>query len=86
MAPALHGWAFDVAPPPPCALEEVPEFQIAIFQCVVCLGNPYSLGICVQLYDHLDLPTLQQIHELYKERVHFIVPFDESNVPPQRLN
>ena len=31
-------------------------------------------------YDHLDLPTLQQIHELRGERVHFIVPLGKLQV------
>lgn len=34
-------------------------------------------------YDHLDLPTLQQIHELRGERVHFLVPLGEH--PPSLL-
>jgi hypothetical protein len=28
-------------------------------------------------YDHMDLPTLQQIHELCGEHVHFLVPLGE---------
>jgi len=33
-------------------------------------------------YDHMDLPTLQQIHELCGEHVHFLVPLGEFSFHP----
>ncbi|KAH9177195.1 hypothetical protein EDB89DRAFT_1517853 [Lactarius sanguifluus] len=35
------------------------------------------INIEYRSYDHLDLPTLQQIHELRGNRVHFVVPLGE---------
>jgi len=42
-------------------------------------------------YDHLDLPTLQQIHDLRGEDVHFLVPlgnktwFEETGIPTSHV-
>ena len=42
-------------------------------------------------YDHLDLPTLQQIHDLRGENVHFLVPlgnkmwFEETGIPTSQV-
>lgn len=47
---------------------------------VSILSAPVSLYKYIYIvasYDHLDLPTLQQIHELRGERVHFLVPLGE---------
>ena len=66
--------------PPPCVLEELPEFQFVVYshnQCVVRLATLTPLRVYIFSYDHLDLPTLQRIHELRGERVHFIVPLGE---------
>ena len=42
-------------------------------------------------YDHLDLPTLQQIYHLRGENVHFLVPlgnkawFEETGIPTSQV-
>jgi hypothetical protein len=62
----------------------VPVRSIRITSVFFCLLR----GVCVPSrfmkikyysYGHLDLPTLQQIHELHGERVHFLVPLGEPH-------
>ncbi|KAH9954713.1 beta-lactamase superfamily domain-containing protein [Russula dissimulans] len=63
--------------PPPCTVAELPEFQYVVYSH--------------NHYDHLDLPTLLQIHELYAGRVHFLVPlgnkkwFEECEIPSSQV-
>ena len=68
-------------------LVELPEFQFVVYshnQCVLRPGERLSsllteeISIYICSYDDLDLPTLQQIHDLCGERVHFLVPLGES--------
>ncbi|KIJ36543.1 hypothetical protein M422DRAFT_261108 [Sphaerobolus stellatus SS14] len=46
--------------PPPCSLEELPEFHF-----VVTSHNHY---------DHLDWPTIEKMYQLRGSKVHFLVP------------
>ena len=48
--------------PPPCILEELPEFQFVVYshnQCVVRLAILNPSKSILYSYDHLDLPILQ---------------------------
>ena len=59
--------------------------------------SPRNLPLCnpvksqIYTYDHLDLPTLQQIHDLCGENVHFLVPlgnktwFKETGIPTSQV-
>ena len=59
--------------------------------------SPRNLPLCspvksqIYTYDHLDLPTLQQIHDLCGKNVHFLVPlgnetwFEETGVPTSQV-
>jgi hypothetical protein len=57
----------------------------SVFFCLLRDDRPVSLykKLKYRSYDHLDLPTLQQIHELRGERVHFLVPLGE---PPSNIH
>ena len=74
--------------PPPCTLTELPEFQFVVYshnQCVLSLCESLSVFNArpkiTCSYDHLDLPTLQQIHTLRRQYVHFLVPLGQFLYP-----
>jgi hypothetical protein len=74
--------------PPPCTLTELPEFQFVVYshnQCVLSLCESLPVFIArpkiTCSYDHLDLPTLQQIHALRRQYVHFLVPLGQFLYP-----
>jgi N-acyl-phosphatidylethanolamine-hydrolysing phospholipase D len=67
--------------PPPCTVEELPEFHFVAIshnQCVRISLPSRTLVVAhdshPNSYDHLDYPTVDSIHKLRGSLVHYIVP------------
>jgi hypothetical protein len=87
----LLGLVFGAVCPLPAPLRSCQSFNswYTLITSVCCLRwERYPLlarGRNTRSYDHLDLPTLQQIYALRRERVHFLVPLGRFCVPFGRL-